>query len=160
MTASAQSTRASLRGRVCAWICRCQRQLSTWVHAAGDERARAHGWQVTETTGRLGLGGRRYRDPRFDHGLGGSPAPQPRTFSVITPQLPARKSELERRRSPARTTAIGKRATDMEWEILAALLLINGPGEQSHEPRLVVVGPCCGPPTRQAEPGGEREAGG
>jgi glutamate/tyrosine decarboxylase-like PLP-dependent enzyme len=65
--AAPASSRAGLRDRVSAWIRRCQRQLSDWVHAAADERARAHGWQVTETTGRLGLGGRRYRDPRFDN---------------------------------------------------------------------------------------------
>jgi hypothetical protein len=63
MTASARSGRASLRDRVSAWIARCQRQLSTWMHSAGDERARTHGWQVMETTGLLGFGGRRYRDP-------------------------------------------------------------------------------------------------
>lgn len=63
MTASARSGRARLRDRVFARIARCQRRLSTWRHAAGDERARAHGWQVTETTGLLGFGGRRYRDP-------------------------------------------------------------------------------------------------
>jgi hypothetical protein len=36
------------------------------VHAAGDDRARARGWQVTPTPGPLGLTGRSYRDPRFD----------------------------------------------------------------------------------------------
>jgi len=35
------------------------------VHAAADDRARARGWQVTPTPGRLGLTGRSYRDPRF-----------------------------------------------------------------------------------------------
>jgi hypothetical protein len=49
----------------------------------------------------------------------------------------------------------------MEWGILAALLLLlNCPGDQSREPRLVIFGPCCGPPARQAEPGSEPEAGG
>ena len=42
----------------------CQR-LSGRVHAAADDRARARGWQVTPTPGRLGLTGRSYRDPRF-----------------------------------------------------------------------------------------------
>jgi hypothetical protein len=53
-----------------------------------------------------------------------------------------------------------RRAADMEWGILAALLLMTGRSEPSHEPRLVVLGPCCGPAARPAEPGGEREAGG
>jgi hypothetical protein len=44
----------------------------------------------------------------------------------------------------------------MEWGILAALLLMTGPSQPSHEPRVVVFGPCCGP----AEPGAEPEAGG
>jgi uncharacterized membrane protein len=41
------------------------RQLSDRVHAAADDRARALGWTVTQTPGRLGLSGRSYRDPRF-----------------------------------------------------------------------------------------------
>ena len=40
-------------------------RLSDRIHAAADDRARAQGWQVTQTAGRLGLGGRSYRDPRF-----------------------------------------------------------------------------------------------
>jgi hypothetical protein len=40
-------------------------RLSDRVHAAADDRARAWGWEVTETAGRLGLRGRSYRDPRF-----------------------------------------------------------------------------------------------
>lgn len=36
------------------------------MHAAGDERARRHGWEVIESTGRFGFGARTYRDPRFD----------------------------------------------------------------------------------------------
>jgi hypothetical protein len=47
----------------------------------------------------------------------------------------------------------------MEWGILAALLLMTGRSKPSHEPRLVVLGPCCGPAARPAKPGGEREAG-
>jgi hypothetical protein len=48
----------------------------------------------------------------------------------------------------------------MEWGFMAVLLLMTDRGEPSHEPRLVVLGPCCGPPARRAQPGGEREAGG
>jgi hypothetical protein len=40
-------------------------RLSDRIHAAADDRARALGWEVTETPGRLGLSGRSYRDPRF-----------------------------------------------------------------------------------------------
>ncbi len=42
----------------------CER-LSDRLHAAADDRARALGWQVTPTPGRLGLTGRSYHDPRF-----------------------------------------------------------------------------------------------
>jgi hypothetical protein len=42
------------------------RRLSARVHAAADQRARAVGWEVTETPGWFGLAGRSYRDPRFD----------------------------------------------------------------------------------------------
>jgi hypothetical protein len=52
--------------RMSAWIGRRQRELSDRVHAAGDERARSYGWEVIENTGRLGFGGRTYRDPRLD----------------------------------------------------------------------------------------------
>ena len=52
------------------------------------------------------------------------------------------------------------RATDMEWGILAALLLIIGHNEPSREPRLIVLAPGSGPATRPAELGGEAEAGG
>jgi hypothetical protein len=41
------------------------RKLSDRVHATADDRARALGWEVTETSGWPGLSGRRYRDPRF-----------------------------------------------------------------------------------------------
>ena len=40
-------------------------RLSDRLHAGADDRARAVGWEVTRTPGRLGLTGRRYRDPRF-----------------------------------------------------------------------------------------------
>ena len=52
--------------RIFAWVRRRQSELSAQVHAAGDERARRHGWTVTETTGRFGFGARVYRDARFD----------------------------------------------------------------------------------------------
>jgi hypothetical protein len=51
------------------------RELSGRAHATADGRARALGWEVTETSGRLGLSGRRYRDPRF----GARPAQQRHT---------------------------------------------------------------------------------
>jgi hypothetical protein len=41
------------------------RKLTDRVHAAADDRARALGWTITETPGRLGLRGRSYHDPRF-----------------------------------------------------------------------------------------------
>jgi hypothetical protein len=40
-------------------------RLSGRIHAAADDRARARGWQVTETPGRFGLRGHSYHDPRF-----------------------------------------------------------------------------------------------
>ena len=51
--------------RLSATIARWQQRLSSRVHAAGDATARQHGWTITETRGRLGFGGRVYRDPRF-----------------------------------------------------------------------------------------------
>jgi len=42
-----------------------QQRISDRAHAAGDQHARAHGWTVTENTGRFGMGARTYRDPRF-----------------------------------------------------------------------------------------------
>jgi hypothetical protein len=41
------------------------RKISDRVHAAAGDRARAPGWEVTETPGPLGLNGRSYRDIRF-----------------------------------------------------------------------------------------------
>ena len=41
------------------------RRLSDRIHSAADDRARAQGWEITETPGPLGLRGRSYRDPRF-----------------------------------------------------------------------------------------------
>jgi hypothetical protein len=58
-------TRAGIAARISGWVSRRQRQLSARVHAAADERARQHGWTVTECTGRLGFAARNYRDPRF-----------------------------------------------------------------------------------------------
>jgi hypothetical protein len=52
--------------RVSAWIARRQRELSDRLHVDGDALARERGWTITTTTGRLGFGGRVYRDPRFD----------------------------------------------------------------------------------------------
>jgi hypothetical protein len=40
-------------------------RLSDRIHAAADDRARALGWEVTQTPGRFGLSSRSYRDPRF-----------------------------------------------------------------------------------------------
>jgi len=49
-----------------AWIRGGQREVSARIHAAGDERARRHGWTVTATTGQFGFEARSYRDARFD----------------------------------------------------------------------------------------------
>ena len=59
--------RAGILARISRWVRRPQRDLSNRVHAAADERARRHGWQITQSTGRFGFGGRTYRDPRFDN---------------------------------------------------------------------------------------------
>jgi hypothetical protein len=40
-------------------------RLSDRIHAAADDRARALGWEVNQTPGRLGLSGRSYHDPQF-----------------------------------------------------------------------------------------------
>lgn len=66
MTETTSRTRVSILARICAWIRRYQHELSVRIHAAADERARQHGWTVTETTGRFGFEARSYRDPRFD----------------------------------------------------------------------------------------------
>jgi len=47
------------------WVARLLRQLSDRVFGGGDAFARANGWEITKTTGRLGFGARSYRDPRF-----------------------------------------------------------------------------------------------
>ena len=56
---------AIVRRGIAARIRALGERLSGRIHAAADDRARALGWQVTETPGRLGLSGRGYRDPRF-----------------------------------------------------------------------------------------------
>ena len=66
MTETTIGARGGVAARIFAWVRRRQSELSAQVHAAGDERARQHGWTVTETTGRFGFGARVYRDPRFD----------------------------------------------------------------------------------------------
>jgi hypothetical protein len=70
MTGITISAWGSIAGEMSAWVRRQQRALSARAHAAADERARRHGWTVTETTGRFGFGARIYRDPRF-----GAPRP-------------------------------------------------------------------------------------
>jgi hypothetical protein len=45
-------------------IARLQR-LSDRVHRRGDALARERRWEITRTTGRLGISRRYYRDPRF-----------------------------------------------------------------------------------------------
>jgi hypothetical protein len=64
-TAAARGKRYRVPARVSAWIGRRQQDLSDRAHAAADDRARQHGWQVTKSTGRFGFGARRYHDPRF-----------------------------------------------------------------------------------------------
>ncbi len=54
------------RPRIADLIRAAGRKLSDCMHAAADDYARVLGWGVTETPGPLGLGGRIYRDPRFD----------------------------------------------------------------------------------------------
>ena len=66
MTESTIRTRAGIAARIPVWVRRAQRKLSARIHAAGDDRARRYGWNVTETTGRFGFQARSYRDPRFD----------------------------------------------------------------------------------------------
>src|SRR5215467_631209 len=65
VTSTIVARRASMSALVAGWIRRRQQELSDAVHAAGDELARDHGWEITKSTGRLGIGTRTYRDPRF-----------------------------------------------------------------------------------------------
>jgi hypothetical protein len=67
MTDTTIRTLNGITARISAWVNHRQRELSARIHAAGDERARRHGWTVTETTGRFGFKARSYRDPRFDN---------------------------------------------------------------------------------------------
>ena len=55
MTQTTIRTRISILARISAWVRRHQHELSARIHAAGDERARQHGWTVTATPGRFGL---------------------------------------------------------------------------------------------------------
>jgi hypothetical protein len=64
MTPHITATAAS-RPRIADLVRAAGRTLSGRVHATADDRARALGWTVTETPGRLGLTGRSYHDPRF-----------------------------------------------------------------------------------------------
>jgi hypothetical protein len=76
---------ARIVGEMSAWVRRHQRALSVGVHAAGDQRARSHGWTVTETTGRFGFGARIYRDPRF-----GAPRPAVTAAPTVRQSPPGR----------------------------------------------------------------------
>jgi hypothetical protein len=51
--------------RLARWIARLKRHLSDRLFAGEDALAREHGWEITTSTGRFGLGARNYRDPRF-----------------------------------------------------------------------------------------------
>jgi len=60
------ATPTAITGRtITARIRHVAKRLSDRIHAATDDRARARGWQVTQTPGRFGLTGRSYHDPRF-----------------------------------------------------------------------------------------------
>ena len=62
----ALATHTAIAGRgIAARVKALGERLSDRIHAAADDRARALGWEVTETPGWLGLSGRSYRDPRF-----------------------------------------------------------------------------------------------
>jgi hypothetical protein len=65
MTGATPRRRYSVRARIAAWVARRQQDLSDLVHAAADDRARRHGWEITNGTGRFGFGARSYHDPRF-----------------------------------------------------------------------------------------------
>ena len=66
MAETAIGPAAGTAARISARIRRSQLGMSSRIHAAGDERARRHGWTVTATTGRFGFEARSYRDARFD----------------------------------------------------------------------------------------------
>jgi hypothetical protein len=42
------NTRAHITARMSAWVGQRQQKLSDRVQATGDERARQHGWEVTD----------------------------------------------------------------------------------------------------------------
>jgi hypothetical protein len=65
LTETAACIRAGIPAQMPARIRQRQREMSDRVHAAGDDRACQHGWEVTKSTGRFGFGARSYRDPRF-----------------------------------------------------------------------------------------------
>ena len=65
MTGATPRRRYRVPAWIAAWIARRQQDLSDRVHAAVGDRARQHGWQITNSTGRFGLGARSYHDPRF-----------------------------------------------------------------------------------------------
>jgi hypothetical protein len=67
MTDTTIRTLNGITARISAWVGHRQRELSARIHRAGDDRARRHGWTVTETTGRFGFKARSYRDHRFDN---------------------------------------------------------------------------------------------
>jgi hypothetical protein len=65
MTGTAARKWYCVPARISAWIALRQQDLSDRVHAAADDRARRHGWEIINSTGRFGFGARRYHDPRF-----------------------------------------------------------------------------------------------
>jgi hypothetical protein len=65
MTDPTPRKQSCVRVRIGAWIGRRQLDLSDRAHAAADDRACRHGWEITKSTGRFGFGARRYHDPRF-----------------------------------------------------------------------------------------------
>jgi hypothetical protein len=89
MTETTIRTRTGITARILAWIRRCQRELSSRIHAAGDARARRHGWLVTETTGRFGFEARSYRDPHFDNRRR-QPAPRAGALGTRSDTAPTR----------------------------------------------------------------------
>jgi hypothetical protein len=65
MTDVTPRKRYRVPARISAWIGRRQQDLSHRAHAAADDRARQHGWEITKSTGRFGFGARSYHDLRF-----------------------------------------------------------------------------------------------
>jgi hypothetical protein len=75
---------AGIMARISSWIRRHQRDLSDRIHAADDQSARRHGWEVTTSTGVFGFGTRTYRDPRFNDRRQRNPSA---AAQVTTPQV-------------------------------------------------------------------------